>query len=198
MNSIDNILKYIKNATSKEIEEIKNKNLIECNHIAKNTKDIIKSEEKLTQDRIIKKKEELENKFNIEMQQLKNKLLSCKKEEIVIKTIELAYKTFCEEKKDFYIEFIKKLLIKNIPSKDCEIVVGAKDYANFKSEFEKIVKINNKFTVQLKASDEFDHGFKIISEKYILDFNIKTIFSENIIKLKEKAYAALNLEENSP
>ncbi len=197
MNSIENILKYIKDLTSKEIQEIKNKNLIECNKITKNTKLILENEDKLTQNKIAEKKEELQNEFDVEMQQLRKKLLSCKKEEIITKTIELACKTLCEEKKDLYIKFIKNLLTKNIPLEDCRIIFAKKDYDNFKSELENHLKTNNRFKLQLEYCETFDHGFKIISEKYILNFDVKSIFSENIIKLKEKTYNALNLEENS-
>lgn len=196
MNSIENILNYIKNNTKEEIEKIKNENLKQCEKILKDLETIKNKEIEKTKEKITAKKNELKNKFKIELSQIEKKELCCKKDEILEKIINLAIKKLCTKDLEQYFNLTEKLLKKNIPKESFELILGEKDYENFKEYFSKdfLQNLNQKTTI--KPSKNFKHGFIILCEKYNLNFKLEQIFLENILRLKNKATNALNLKEN--
>lgn len=187
MNSIDNILKYIEKKTEEEICEIKNKTLKECEKILNKSKIMQEHEDKLINEKISASKKQIRNEFDINLKQFEKKEILKAKEEILNRTISLAFKALCEDE-TLYYKLIKKLLYKNIKEENCNVVFGLKDEAIFKKIFNENFK-----EINFKKTDEFEHGFKIICEKYILDFNLENIFLENITKIKIKASIALDL-----
>lgn len=187
MNSIENILNHIENNTKKEIEKIKNNCYLKCQKIEEEAKNIIEKENKLTDRKILTKKNELKNNYEVELKQIKNKIVLSKKDEILQKTINLAFNTFCEEQNEEYFNFIINLIKKNMPKEKTKIVFGGKDYIKFKEYYSK--------NYEIEVDNSFDYGFKFVCEKYILDFNILEIFLENSEKLKKIALNALNLKD---
>ncbi len=191
MDNLDNILNQIKVETDDEIEKIKEKTLKECEEIYNKAKELIYLEKKKIKEKTEKRKLEISNLKEVELNQNKIKLILCKKEEILKKAINHAFNFFCEEMKEEYEKYIIKNLTKNSPKEAHLILFGKKDY----ERFEKILKFND--DVKILKTEEFEHGFKIVCEKYVLNFNLKNIFEEKFLKLKKIASAALNMEEAS-
>jgi len=189
MNSLENILEYINNKTETEIENIRKENILECKKILEDTKNFIIKEKEKTEKKITEKKEELKKNFETDMKQRRNKAIANKKNEILKKIIDISIDCFCNENDDIYINFIEKLIEKNIPNEEFTLVFGEKDYKKLSSVFNgakpKIKKIEN--------SNEFKYGFKIFCKKYVLNFDIENMFKENIEILKSKASSALCL-----
>ena len=185
MNSINNILNYIKNKTDEEIKELKEKYLEEIKKISKNAENEIKKNKLEYEEKIENKKNELKRNFEIEKEQFKKNKFLNEKEKIIKKTINLAFKTFCKESPEEYLNFIKKLIEKNKPKENFKIIFGKEDHQKFKETYknEKIEKTEN-----------FEHGFKFICENYELNFNMEEVFLENSLKLKTKIINALNLK----
>ena len=196
MNSIENILNYIKNNTKEEIEKIKNENLKQCEKILKDLEIIKQQEIEKTKEKIKTKKNELKNMFKIELNQIEKKELCCKKDEILKKVINLAVEKLCTKNLEQYFNLTEKLLKKNIPKESFELIFGEKDYENFEKYFSKDFLQNLTKKTKIKFSKNFIHGFIILCEKYNLNFKIEQMFLENMLKLKNKAINALNLKEN--
>ena len=194
MNSINNILEFIQKNTDIKIKDIKQNEREECEKILEETKTLIKKQEEENKEKILNKKKELESNFNVQLKQLKNKVIYSKKDEILKKTINLAIEEFCEQSDNVYRNFIEKLIYKNIQNEKYSLIFGIKDY--YKLEYNLIQKVSNEIenVVEIKYSKDFNYGFKISSEKYILNFEIKNIFLENIQKLKTVASKALNMD----
>lgn len=194
MNSINNILEFIQKNTDIKIKDIKQNEREECEKILEETKTLIKKQEEENKEKILNKKKELESNFNVQLKQLKNKVIYNKKDEILEKTINLAIEEFCEQSDNVYRNFIEKLIYKNIQNEKYSLIFGIKDY--YKLEYNLIQKVSNEIenVVEIKYSKDFNYGFKISSEKYILNFEIKNIFLENIQKLKTVASKALNMD----
>ena len=194
MNSINNILEFIQKNTDIKIKDIKQNEREECEKILEETKTLIKKQEEENKEKILNKKKEHESNFNVQLKQLKNKVIYSKKDEILKKTINLAIEEFCEQSDNVYRNFIEKLIYKNIQNEKYSLIFGIKDY--YKLEYNLIQKVSNEIenVVEIKYSKDFNYGFKISSEKYILNFEIKNIFLENIQKLKTVASKALNMD----
>lgn len=194
MNSINNILEFIQKNTDIKIKDIKQNEQKECERVLEKAKILIKQQEEENKEKILKKKKELENSFNVQLKQLKNKIIYNKKDEILQKTINLAIEEFCEQNENIYINFIENLIYKNIQNEEYSLIFGIKDFCKFKHSLIKKVKHEIENVVEVKCSENFYYGFKIYSEKYILNFEIKNIFLENIQKLKAVASEALNMD----
>jgi len=190
MKSIENILRCIEENTKTEINQIKEHHLKECEKISKEAKTTIEAERKLNEAKISKKKEELKKNFEIELEHIKKKFISWKKEEIFQRTINLAFEKFCDCKKETYFKFIEKLISKNKPEEEHKIFIGKKDH-DFYMKNQETENAKNVF-----QSENFDHGFKIICEKYLLDFDMKKIFENEMTKLRAKSMKALDMEES--
>lgn len=190
MSSLENILNHIEKNTEKEIEEIKNNCFIKAQKLINSAKEEIKKDYEETKKKTEDKKLELRKNFDVELKQIKTKELLCKKEEILMETIEEAKKTFCENKNENYFKFILNIIKKNLNEKEnTELIFGEKDF----EKIEKFLPKNEK--IKIEKSKEFKHGFKIINEKYILNFDIEEIFNSNLEKLKEIACRALDLKD---
>ena len=148
----------------------------------------IKKDTENTKEKIKIKKEELRKNFDVELAQLKNIYFTQKKDELLQKTIEKAFNVFCEEREETYIRFVLNLLNKNIPKEKSKIFFGEKDYEKFKN---KILKDN----IKIEKTLNFKYGFKIESEKYLLNFDMKEIFTQNIEQLKKIALEALDIKD---
>lgn len=196
MNSIENILNYIKNNTKEEISKIKQENQKQCEKILKDLETIKQQEIKKTKEKITTKKNEIKNKFKIKLSQIEKKELSCKKDEILKKVMNLSIEKLCTKKLEQYFNLIEKLLKENIPKENFELIFGEKDYKEFKKHFSKPFLENLAQKTTIKSSKNFNHGFIIFCEKYNLNFKMEQIFLENILRLKNKAIKALNLKEN--
>ena len=192
MGSLENILNHIEKKTKEEIEEIKNSCYLKAQKLISLAKEEIKSDYESTRKRIEEKKIELRENFDRELKQIKKQKLLQKKETILIKTIEEAKKAFCKNNNEKYFKYVLNILKKNLNEKEKEITMlafGEKDF----EKIEKFLPKNEK--IKIEKSKEFEHGFKIINEKYVLNFDIDELFNNNIEKLKEIACHALDLKD---
>lgn len=187
MNSIDNVLEYIKKKTEEKIFEIKNKNISECKKIFEKYKLTEQTEEKLLNEKILNTKNKLQTEFETNLKQFEKETIATTKEKILNKTFDLAIKTLCEDENSYYY-FVERLLNKNVPKENFIVVFGSKDEAIFK----KISEENFK-EINFDMTKEFAHGFKIICKKYVLNFTLENIFLEKITKIKIKASLALEI-----
>ena len=187
-SSIENILNYIEKNTEKEIEEIKQNCLLKINEIKEKTKIEIEKNSKETEEKIKMKKEEIKKIFDVKLNQIQNRYFMQKKEEILKEVIDKAFYVFCEEDEERYIKFILNILYKNLPKTNSTIFLGKRDYYRLKSH----ILQNN---LQIEETSDFDYGFKIENDRYVLNFNLKEIFTQNTEKLKKIASNKLNIKD---
>ena len=185
MNSINNILNYIKNKTDAEIEQIRKEHLEKLKKIEKDAKNKIEKNSAENKKKIENKKNELIRNFEIEKEQYKKTKILNEKEKIINKTINLAFKTLFEENFEEYLNFIKKLIENNKPKEEFKLIFGKEDFLKLKEIYK---------DEKTETAKDFEHGFKISCKDYILNFNMKEIFLENNLKIKTKAINALNLK----
>lgn len=191
MDALQNIIKSIEKDTSEKINALKEKNDIECQKIISDAEAIAKQEYEKNELNITRKKEQIISQTETSNAIFKNKSILEKKHKLIDKTLNMSITHFCNIDTEKYFAFFDRLINKNLPSENFKLIVGFEDFSRIPDDFLK----NNNLKIEYEKSDEFSHGFQIVSSKSIIDLSVESIFADNKDLLRSVASNALNLGE---
>lgn len=195
MDALQNIIKSIEKDTDDKINELKEKNDIECKKIISNAEAIAKKEFEKNKLNITYKKEQILSQTETSNAIFKNKSILEKKHKLIDKTISMAMANFCDMDSEKYFMFFAKLINKNLPSEKFKLVIGFEDFTRISDNFLTNICKHDSSKIECEKSNKFSHGFHIISSKSIVDLSIESIFADNRDLLRSVASNALNLGE---
>ncbi|MCQ2609488.1 MAG: hypothetical protein MJ151_01665 [Lachnospiraceae bacterium] len=190
MAGITNIIDRIKGEADAKANVILNEAKEKASTIERDMNDKIEAEVLL-----IKKKCEQELKSisdrTISSSELKKKQITLDtKYKIVVETIEKAKEKLINLPDSEYIDFLKKVFVKNVPTKDCEILFNEKDKKRIKKdmldEFVKIAKDNGSILTISDDIADIKSGFILRFGKVEGNCSFESLIDRNMDMMIDK------------
>lgn len=190
MAGITNIIDRIKGEADAKANVILNEAKEKASTIEHDMKDKIEAEVLL-----IKKKCEQELKSisdrTISSSELKKKQISLDtKYKLIVETIEKAKEKLINLSDSEYVDFLKKVFVKNVPTKDCEILFNEKDKKRIKKdvldEFVKIAKDNGSTLTVSNDTANIESGFILRFGKVEGNCSFESLIDRNMDIMVDK------------
>ena len=195
MDALQNIIRIIEKDTNEKIMQLREENNIECNNIISKAKERAQKELEENEKRIAQKKEQILSQTKTSNSIFENKAILRKKHELIDKTLNMSANFLSNMDSTKYFDFFSKLIIKNVPNEKFKLIAGIEDFKRLPKNFLAESDLKNLDEINFECSDIFDHGFKIVSSKSIIDLSLESIFADNKDLLKPVVLNALDLGE---
>lgn len=194
MNGIDKIVDKIMEQSQSECDEILSKAALEVKNIiatarakaAKQSEEIIAQAEAAASKTNAVAKSTAESITRNRYLEIKNAILND-----IISAAYLEIDKFSDEK---YFDMIKKLLLKNVMSGECQMHFNGFDLGRLPNDFETEINmaICDKGAVHISDTPvDIENGFILVYSDVEINCSLKSVFDENMERLKDMLNIAL-------